>query len=156
MFIYFWVGEGQRERETQNPKQLQALSCQHRARHGAWTHDLQNHDLSRSRTLNPLSHPGAPAHFIFKEDTLRSLSCPSFIRHHQQSHLGICLNPKLLSLNTIFRVRMLRSPFYPENAVFFFFFFFFFCISTEERWEKALQLEHDGGHMETREIQIRS
>ena len=39
---------------------LQAPSCQHRARRGARTHELRDRDLSRSRTLNRLSHPGAP------------------------------------------------------------------------------------------------
>ena len=39
---------------------LQALSCQHRARRGAWTHRPRDHDLSRSRTPNRLSHPGTP------------------------------------------------------------------------------------------------
>ena len=38
---------------------LQGLSCQHRVRHGAWTHELRDHDLSRRRTLNWLSHPAA-------------------------------------------------------------------------------------------------
>ena len=38
---------------------LQALSCQHRARCGAQTHGPRDHDLSWSRTLNRLSHPGA-------------------------------------------------------------------------------------------------
>ena len=42
MFIYFWEreitsGEGQREREREDPKQ--APHCQHRARHGAQTHE---------------------------------------------------------------------------------------------------------------------
>ena len=39
---------------------LQALSCQPRARRGARTHRPWDHDLSRSRTLNWLSHPDAP------------------------------------------------------------------------------------------------
>ena len=39
---------------------LRALSCQHRAGCGAWTHGPQNHDLSQSWRLNRLSHPGAP------------------------------------------------------------------------------------------------
>ena len=38
---------------------LQALNCQHRAQHRAWTHRLWDQDLSRSRTPNRLSHPGA-------------------------------------------------------------------------------------------------
>ena len=36
------------------------MSAQHRAQHGAWTHELWDHDLSQSWKLNPLSHPGAP------------------------------------------------------------------------------------------------
>ena len=44
---------------------LQALSCQHRARRGAQTHGPRDHDLSRSRPLNRLSHPGAPI-FLYK------------------------------------------------------------------------------------------
>ena len=70
MFIYFifeterdraWTGEGQRERGRHRIwNRLQALSCQHRARRGAWTHGPRDHDLSRSRPLNRLSHPGAP------------------------------------------------------------------------------------------------
>ena len=39
---------------------LQALSCQHRARRGARTHELRDRDLSWSWTLSRLSHPGAP------------------------------------------------------------------------------------------------
>ena len=39
---------------------LQALSCQHRARCRARTHGPWDNDLSRSRTLNRLSHPGSP------------------------------------------------------------------------------------------------
>ena len=63
MFIYFWDRERQSmngrgaERET---NRLQALSCQHRARRGARTHGPWDHDPSRSRTLNRLSHPGVP------------------------------------------------------------------------------------------------
>ena len=68
-FIYFWetawAREGQRERETQNSKQLWALSCQHRARRGARTHGPWDHDLSQSRTPNWLSHPGAPRWVLF-------------------------------------------------------------------------------------------
>ena len=39
---------------------LQAPSCQRRARRGARTHELRDHDLSRSQTLDRLNHPGAP------------------------------------------------------------------------------------------------
>ena len=43
---------------------LQALSCQRRAWHGAWTHEPQDHDLSRSQMLNRQSHPGAPTNGV--------------------------------------------------------------------------------------------
>ena len=39
---------------------LQALSCQHRARHGARIHKVWDPDPSQSWSLNRLSHPGAP------------------------------------------------------------------------------------------------
>ena len=63
------VGEGQRARERERDRDgdtesetgsIQALSCQHRAGSGAQTHGLRDHDLSQSRTLNQLSHPGVP------------------------------------------------------------------------------------------------
>ena len=65
--VYFWERERQsasrggaeREGETVWSK-LQALSCQHRAQHGAWTHKLWDHELSGSQEPNRLSHPGAP------------------------------------------------------------------------------------------------
>ena len=55
-----WAGEGQRERETQNPKQapgseLSAQSLMRGSNSRTW-----DHDLSRSQTLNRPSHPGAP------------------------------------------------------------------------------------------------
>ena len=68
MFIYFWErerthartsgGGAERERETES----KALSYQHRARHGAQTHEQWDHDLSRSGTLN---HPGTPKASLF-------------------------------------------------------------------------------------------
>ena len=65
VYFYFWdrerawTREGQRERETQNPKQAPSSGCQHRAQRGARTHGVWDHDLSRSQMLNRLSHPGA-------------------------------------------------------------------------------------------------
>ena len=55
LFLRDWAGEGERERETQIRSRLQALSFQHRAQHGAQTHELRDHDLSRSQMLNWLS-----------------------------------------------------------------------------------------------------
>ena len=52
--------EEQRERETQNLKQIQAQSYKHRAWCQAWTQELRDHDLSQSQTLNQLGHPGTP------------------------------------------------------------------------------------------------
>ena len=65
MFIYFWErqheqGMGREKGRHRNWSRLQALSCQHRAWHGAGTHKPWDHDLSRSRRLNQLSHPGTP------------------------------------------------------------------------------------------------
>ena len=71
MFIYFckrareW-GRGSERGRHRIGSRLQALSCQHRARRRARTHELWGHDLSRSRTLNRLSHPGAPGSHILK------------------------------------------------------------------------------------------
>ena len=60
-------GEGKRERDTHRIwSRLQAQSCQHRAWHGARTHELTDHDPSRSRTLNRLSHPGWLYHLLLK------------------------------------------------------------------------------------------
>ena len=56
------AGEGQRQKETEDPKW--ALCYQHRARRGARTHKLRDHDLSQSRTLNRPGRPGAPK-FVF-------------------------------------------------------------------------------------------
>ena len=57
-------GRGRERGRLRNRSRLQALSCQHRARHRAQTHRPRDHDLSRSRTLNRLSHPGAPGKFF--------------------------------------------------------------------------------------------
>ena len=53
-------GRGRERGRRRIQSRLQALSCQHRARHGARTHNLRDHDLSQGRMLNLLSHPGAP------------------------------------------------------------------------------------------------
>ena len=54
-------GGAERERGRHRiQSRLQAPSRQPRARHGARTHRPRDHDQSRSRTLNRLSHPGAP------------------------------------------------------------------------------------------------
>ena len=65
LFIFEKERERERERERRRQRarhriwsRLQALSCQHGARRGAWTHEPWDHDLSWSRTPNGLSHPG--------------------------------------------------------------------------------------------------
>ena len=70
-FIYFWDRErhnmnreGSERRRHRIWSRFQALSCQHRAQRRAWTHRPWDHDLSRSQTLNRLSHPGAPSPFL--------------------------------------------------------------------------------------------
>ena len=60
------MGEGQRESQRhRNQSRLQTLSCQHRARCEAGNHEPWGHDLSRSLTLNWLSHPGTPMFYWF-------------------------------------------------------------------------------------------
>ena len=67
--VYLFLRQGETEHEQGRGRErgrhrirnrLQALSCQHTARRGARTHGPWDHDLSRSRTLNRPSHPGAP------------------------------------------------------------------------------------------------
>ena len=62
-------GKGQRERETQNPKQAPGLSCQHIAQRGARTHEPRDHDLGQSQVLNRLSHPGAPPPYFLNGES---------------------------------------------------------------------------------------
>ena len=59
---------GGRGREREGTEDLKkALRRQHRARRGARTHELRDHDLSRSQTLNRLSLAGAPvSDFLLK------------------------------------------------------------------------------------------
>ena len=66
-FVYFWDrerqslnGEGAEREGDTDLKQAQALSCQPRAWRRARTHGPWDCDLSWSRMLNQLSHPGAP------------------------------------------------------------------------------------------------
>ena len=63
-----WVGEGQRERQTdrQNPKLAPGLELSAQSLTRAGTHEPWDHDLRRSQMLNPLSHPVAPKLTIFK------------------------------------------------------------------------------------------
>ena len=68
LFMYFERGRERackQGRDTERGRhrscsRLQAPSCQCRAQRGARTHGPRDRDLSRSRPLNRLSHPGAP------------------------------------------------------------------------------------------------
>ena len=90
------AGEGQRERDTHRiRRRIQPLSCQHRARHRALTHEPWDYDLSWSRTLNRLSHPGAPDNEYFKKSSIFCLQVGTLLSVN--SHLkeaqwrwGIC------------------------------------------------------------------
>ena len=70
-FCLFQTSEGERERENMSGRgrergthriwcRLQALNCQHKGQSKAWTREPWGHDLSQSRMLNHLSHPGTP------------------------------------------------------------------------------------------------
>ena len=65
-------GRGRERGRHKIQSRLQALSCQHRALRRAQTQGPQDHDLSRSWTLNRLSHPGTPRH-NFKKRNKKSI-----------------------------------------------------------------------------------
>ena len=69
-------GGGREKGRHRIQSRLQALSCQHRARHGAPTHRPWDHDLSRSLRLTQLSHPGAP---IFSHNLAHFKQVPPMI-----------------------------------------------------------------------------
>ena len=107
-FFFFNVYQFLREREreykwgrsreggTEEPRQ--ALHQQRRAQHGARAHKPRDHDLSLSRMLNWLSHPGVPrkdSHILTRKITGHSpltfiripfwtgshLPCPPYLVH---------------------------------------------------------------------------
>ena len=75
-------GRGRERGRHRIRSRLQALSCQHSARHGARTHRPRDQDLSQSRTLNRLSHPGAPLIAFLKETCWVSGALPT--RHESE------------------------------------------------------------------------
>ena len=67
------AGEGQRKRETKNPKQ--APCCQHWARCGAQSHKPQDHDLSQNQEseAQPTERPRCPNIFpLLKKSSRRT------------------------------------------------------------------------------------
>ena len=64
-------GRGRERGGHRTRSRLQAPSCRHRARRGARTHGPRDRDLSRSRTLNRLRHPGAPRLFFLDVNSAR-------------------------------------------------------------------------------------
>ena len=135
MFIYFW--ERQREHEQGRGRvrergrhriwsRLLALSCQHRARCGAWTHELWDHDLSQSQMLNQLSHPGTPRNLDFNKsarwfwhklefkNTFLGLDCICFtvlIMWHYISYFFADLLPTSST-----RIKLLRRDLVTKNS----------------------------------------
>ena len=80
------VSGGGEERGDRIWNRLQALSCQHRAQCGARTHEPWDHDLSRSRTLNRLSHTGAPVFpIVFKVSFLTFVFYSASVSSHLES-----------------------------------------------------------------------
>ena len=77
-----WVGEGQRDRETENPKQT--LYCQHGTQHGLKPTKPGDHDLSwnQSWMLNRLSHQGTPSVLCWFIISLRLFVAILFIWIH--------------------------------------------------------------------------
>ena len=158
MFICVWERERQTECEQGRGRErgrhriqsrLQPLSCQHRARRRAWTHEPWDHDLSWSQTLNQLSHPGAPKSDYFnkrKEQMFtmpRLGSLPSQYAHcwHTGAPLWVsstflemgstvsgapCLSPGLKWCSNFFQNWFVAAAEeITEMSCFLFFFFFF-------------------------------
>ena len=71
-------GRGRERGRHRIGSRLQALSRQHRAQRGARTHRLRDRDLSWSRTLNQLSHPGAPRPWFLRGCDLQCARAVSF------------------------------------------------------------------------------
>ena len=65
VYLFLRGGRGRERGRHRIRSRIQTLSCQHKARRGARTHRLRDHDLSQSLTFNPLSYPGAPSYMIF-------------------------------------------------------------------------------------------
>ena len=83
MFLFISETEHEQRRGRERGRhriwsRLQALSCRHRARRGARTHKLWDHDLSWSRTPNWLSHPGAPRLALYAKSKAWVSTCLPF------------------------------------------------------------------------------
>ena len=91
-YLFFNVHLFLRQRETEHERgrgrergrhriwsRFQALSCQHRTRHGARTHEPRDHDMSWSQKLNQLSHPGAPQPWALLNSALCRLNFDLFM-----------------------------------------------------------------------------
>ena len=131
MFIYFlkflyfilYLREREREREGEGQRdgdrswsRLQALSCEHRARCGAWTNEQWDRNLSRSWTLNRLSHPGTPT-YVFMDFllTFKSLIHQDIFRWKEQGGVPNAALPPLLTYPG-----MLVQYHFPDNPSFLF------------------------------------
>ena len=83
-YIYLFLRDKERQREHGRGKERgrrrirsrhQAPSCQHRVGRGAGTYKPWDHDLSWSRKLNRLSHPGTPLTFFLNLKTYQHCWC---------------------------------------------------------------------------------
>ena len=103
MFIYFCEtvrdiksrqGRGRERRRHRIRSRLQAPHYQHTARCGAQTHEPWEHDLSWSRTLNQLSHPGVPIElFQGQKNWLASFNTDTHTHTHTHTHNFTQLGP---------------------------------------------------------------
>ena len=95
-----WAGQGQRERETQNPKQ--APCCQHGARCGAQTPEPRDPDLNQNQELDAWpTEPQADDHFTgiastdFQSETVfESHWCKSLLVLTRNRELSRLILPK--------------------------------------------------------------
>ena len=105
-------GRGRERGRHRIRSRLQAPSCRHRAPRGAQTHELRDHDLSQSRMLNRLSHPGAPRMVLNMLD--RSMRSPILpCRSHLSSLQASC---SFLPSHVTFHGRPVQSVF-PTSAL---------------------------------------
>ena len=111
-------GRGRERGRYRIGSRLQALSHQPRARWGARTRRLRDRDLSWSRTLNRLNHPGAPRHATLKgrcEIRFRPKNCKTgaksnkYLECGKHKHFQQCLKVLTCTIKTL-KLEMVDNP----------------------------------------------
>ena len=117
-----FISERERDRQTEHEQgkgrergrhrirsKVQALSCQHRAWYGAWTHKTWDRDLSRSWMLNSLSHPSAPSQPWISERIMNALASLSRSREFRESlKLMVQQSKAFCSKGSVFQTKLIK------------------------------------------------